>query len=148
MRNRSISKLNISSGLLIAAALLTGCASNTTTQAPTPDPDVSASMRSLIEHSDAQRAKAQAAAQPAVMSGSAISVVWEGDGKEILSRLAQAQGLKFRVSGPRPQLPLPVFIHLKGVSLNDALMSIGDQMGGRADVILSDDGIELHTKLY
>ncbi|WP_447406508.1 DotD/TraH family lipoprotein, partial [Clostridium perfringens] len=71
-----------------------------------------------------------------------MTVVWEGEGAEILTRIAAAQKMRFKITGPQPRLQLLVFVKLKDVSLSDAVQAIGEQFGQRADVVLTDDTIE------
>lgn len=90
----------------------------------------------------------QDAAVPASLNGNTMTVIWEGDAAEILKRIAIAQKLEFRLTGPQPRLPLPVFLKLRQATLTDALSQIGEQCGGRAEVVLTDSAIELRSKLY
>lgn len=148
--NRTLVGLSrIAAVAAIASILLVGCQTPPETViVKRDDPGVYDALTGAIKRADEQRAIADAAKQPAVLAGDHLKVIWEGEAKEILKKIAVAQGLQFRVTGPRPALAMPVFINIKSATLNETLAAIGDQLGGRGDVILNDSGIELRTKLY
>lgn len=61
-----------------------------------------------------------------------LSFDWEGDAIELLNALAQARGLQFNYSGVR--LPLPVSIHVRNMTFNNALRVIEAQTAWRASL--------------
>lgn len=133
---------------LVVVGLLGACASPKPVEAPDDTPGVRAEILQAAERADAKKAAMADAATPASLSGNTMTVIWEGDASEILKRIAAAQKLNFKHTGPQPHLALPVFIKLRGVTLSQALAAIGEQCGGRADVVLNDSSIELRSKLY
>lgn len=133
---------------VIVAAVLVGCASPQPVEEPDNTPGVRMSILQAADRADAKKAQMADAATPASLSGNTMTVIWEGDASEILKRIAAAQKLTFKHTGPQPHLALPVFIKLRNVTLDQALTAVGEQCGGRADVVLNDSSIELRSKLY
>lgn len=133
---------------LVVVGMLGACASPPPPAKPDDTPGVRVSIVQAAVRADAKKAEMADAATPASLAGNTMSVIWEGDAAEILARIAAAQKLNFKHTGPQPRLALPVFIKLRDVTLTDALAAIGEQCGGRADVILNDSSIELRSKLY
>lgn len=112
-------------------------------------PGVRISLQEALRRADEQKMRTEAAQSSANLSASVMSSVnWKGEGADILSRIAAAQQMKFKITGPQPRLALPVFIELRNVTLKEALQVIAEQFGQRADVVLFDDIIELRMKLY
>lgn len=134
---------------LVVVGLLGACTSPPPPPAALDDtPGVRMSIVQAAVRADAKKAEMGNAATPASLAGNTMSVIWEGDAAEILARIAAAQKLTFKHTGPQPRLAVPVFIKLRDVTLTQALAAIGEQCGGRADVILNDSSIELRSKLY
>lgn len=136
---------------LLAGLLLTGLLAGCATQKATPEdntPGVRAAIQDALVRADEKKAQMQAATVPASLQANALTVIWEGDAGEILKRIATSQKLQYKETGPSPRLPMPVFIKLRNATLTQALAAIGEQCGGRADVVLTDSTIELHSKLY
>ena len=133
---------------LVAVGLLGGCASSPPIQTPDDSPGVRFSIVQAAVRADAKKAEMADATTPASLSGNTMTVIWEGDASEILKRIATAQKLTFKHTGPQPRLALPVFVKLREATLAQALAAIGEQCGGRADVVLHDSSIELRSKLY
>lgn len=133
---------------LVVAALLGACASPKPVDVVDDAPGVRMSIMQAAVRADAKKAAMADATTPASLSGNTMTVIWEGDASEILKRIADAQKLSFKHTGPQPRLGLPVFIKLRGVTLAQALTAVGEQCGGRADVVLNDSSIELRSKLY
>lgn len=132
----------------VVAALLTACASSKPVEAPDDTPGVRMSIQQAAVRADAKKAEMADSTTPASLAGNTMTVIWEGDASEILKRIAAAQGLTFKHTGPQPRLALPVFIKLRGATLAQALTQIAEQCGARADVVLNDTSIELRSKLY
>lgn len=59
-----------------------------------------------------------------------VSFDWEGDAVELLAELARARGLQFNYSGVR--LPLPVTLHVRGMTFSNVLRVIEAQTAWRA----------------
>lgn len=134
---------------LIVVGFLGACASQPPLlPAPDDTPGVRISIMQAAVRADEKKAAMADATTPASLAGNTMSVIWEGDASEILGRIAAAQKLAFKHTGPQPRLAVPVFIKLRDVTLTQALAAIGEQCGGRADVILNDSSIELRSKLY
>ena len=79
-----------------------------------------------------------------VVTGEFVTVEWQGDAPEVLRKLADAKGLRFAVMG-RP-VPVPVSINATNTNFVQVLENIGTQLGGRADVVLKTDALELHYR--
>jgi defect-in-organelle-trafficking protein DotD len=61
-----------------------------------------------------------------------VSVNWSGDAVELLSHLAKQRGARFNWTGVR--LPLPVNIHVRGMSYQNLLLIINMQVAWRASL--------------
>lgn len=61
-----------------------------------------------------------------------LSFDWDGDAIELLNALAQARGLQFNYSGVH--LPLPVTIHVRNMTFNNALRVVEAQTAWRASL--------------
>ncbi|EAR4894295.1 conjugal transfer protein TraH, partial [Salmonella enterica] len=70
-----------------------------------------------------------------------VSVDWDGDAIELLSKLAHQRGLTLRYSGVR--LPLPVTIHERDVTFETLLRLIRTQISWRATVTQQSDALEV-----
>lgn len=134
--------------LFLISFLIAGCAQTPLVTPPNDYAGVQVSLHAAMNRVDKQRESTRSAQESANLDQSIMTVIWEGEGAEILSRIATAKKLKFKITGPQPRLQLPVFVHLKNVTLKEAVQAIGEQFGGRADAVLSDEGIELQMHLY
>lgn len=79
-----------------------------------------------------------------VVKGDLVTVQWQGDAPEVLRKLAEAKGMKFAVMG-RP-VPAPISIDTTNTNFVQVLENIGTQLGGRADVVLKTDALEIHYR--
>ncbi|EOI9030631.1 DotD/TraH family lipoprotein [Salmonella enterica subsp. enterica serovar Inverness str. ATCC 10720] len=70
-----------------------------------------------------------------------VSVDWDGDAIELLSKLAHQRGITLRYSGVR--LPLPVTIHECDVTFETLLRLIRTQISWRATVTQQPDALEV-----
>lgn len=70
-----------------------------------------------------------------------VSVDWDGDAIELLSKLAHQRGLTLRYSGIR--LPLPVTLHERDVTFETLLRLIRTQISWRATVTQQSDALEV-----
>lgn len=70
-----------------------------------------------------------------------VSVDWDGDAIELLSKLAHQRGITLRYSGVR--LPLPVTIHERDVAFETLLRLIRTQISWRATVTQQSDALEV-----
>jgi hypothetical protein len=147
MKRSSLPKSQVAIALIVAS-VLGACASPQPAEEPDNTPGVRMSILQAAERADAKKVQMADAATPASLSGNTMTVIWEGDASEILKRIAAAQKLTFKHTGPQPRLALPVFVKLRNVTLAQALAAVGEQCGGRADVVLNDSSIELRSKLY
>lgn len=133
---------------VLAVALAAGCA----TRVPPPQPPDEAAVslarvlktkRDLPEHSDHVDAKAT----PAVMDGAAVTIRgYVGDASNLLSRVAKARAIGFDVTGPEPRLPLFVAVDVDGVPFERFLADVAHQFGQRANLVLTDRGIEIRYR--
>ena len=69
-----------------------------------------------------------------------LTLDWDGDAVELLVQLARQRGLTFAYSGVR--LPLPVSVHVRGVTFEQLLAELTTQFGWRAT--LRQQPFELH----
>ena len=129
-------------------ALVCGCATKPVPPAADESPGVHMALVSAMQRADAQKTEVASAQNTADFSQRTMTVIWEGEGAEILRRIAAAQHINFKITGPQPRLQLPVFVHLKNVGLKEAIEAIAEQFGDRANVYLGDDVIELRMRLY
>jgi len=79
-----------------------------------------------------------------IVKGDLVTVDWQGDAPEVLRKLADAKGLKFAILGRT--VPVPISIDAANESFIDVLENIGTQLGGRADVVLKTDALEIHYR--
>ncbi|EKC3540626.1 DotD/TraH family lipoprotein [Salmonella enterica] len=70
-----------------------------------------------------------------------VSVDWDGDAIELLSKLAHQRGLVLRYSGVR--LPLPVTIHECDISFETLLRLVRTQIDWRATLIQQASALEV-----
>ncbi|ECG6807097.1 DotD/TraH family lipoprotein [Salmonella enterica] len=70
-----------------------------------------------------------------------VSVDWDGDAIELLSKLAHQRGLILRYSGVR--LPLPVTIHERDISFETLLRIVRTQIDWRATLTQQTDALEV-----
>lgn len=138
----------IRNAAMLTCVLLAACAAPAPAPVADEAPGVRLSIDTALARAQAHKDRAANARVPARLDEGLITVIWEGEGAEILKRIAAAHKLHFKISGPQPRLQLPVFVKLRDVSLVTALEAIADQFGGRADVVLTDDAIELKMRLY
>lgn len=142
---RSIRTIHV----LLASACVAGCA------APQPSVDPTARMLDTqfgesaqkidrllgeISKAGALSARAQKVGQVAV-TGDLVTVRWQGDAPEVLKRLADAKGLSYASAGRA--VPLPVSLEATNTPFLDVLQNIGTQLGGRADVVLKTNALEI-----
>lgn len=132
----------------LVGAASTGC-STPPAQSPDPDPvrqalekslDLAASMPAHADHVEARP-------KPARMTGESITIrSYVGDAANLLSRVAKARGMDFRVTGAEPRLPLFVAVDVDAVSLEDLLKDVSYQFGQRASLVLGDRHIEIRYR--
>jgi hypothetical protein len=79
-----------------------------------------------------------------MVSGDLITVQWQGDAPEVLRKLAEAKGLRFAAMGRA--VPIPVSLSAIDTRFVDVLENVGTQCGGRADVVLTNDALEIHYR--
>lgn len=78
------------------------------------------------------------------VSGQFITVRWKGNAAEVLRKIAAAKGLRFAEVG-RP-IASPMSIDATNTDFVSVLENIGTQLGGRADVVLKSDSLEIHYR--
>ncbi|MDL5034349.1 DotD/TraH family lipoprotein [Pelomonas sp. APW6] len=80
------------------------------------------------------------------LKGQGITVSFQGSADQLLSKIAAARGLAFKVQGPQPFLPLPVHVDLADVTFSEFLADVGHQFGQRADLVLTDKTLEIRYR--
>lgn len=147
-------KLNPKKIALLAAGVfvLSGC----NEQKPLPDEVAKALLESKavdvqlagsagrIEQLMIELAGARAAGAMPVdaLSAQSISMDFEGDATTLVRQIAKVANLRFDTRG-RANVPLPVSIHEKDVPMLRILELIGYQLGQRADLVLTNDSLEI-----
>jgi len=142
--------VSIAAACVVVALAMGGCA---TPPAP-PPPAQPDEVRVALEQSMARIAKlpahsgsADARAPEATLAGGLITIrSYQNEAAKLLARVAAARGLKFRVNGPEPRLPLFVSIDVENVSLEEFLGAVGYQFGQRADLVLTNETIEIRYR--
>jgi defect in organelle trafficking protein DotD len=133
--------------LAVATLMLAGCA---TPPAEKPVDPAAKSVDQAIERAKVELPQftATAAGKPQAVkdSGAVLSMDYAGEAKVLLSRLAAANNLQFRVLGPQPHLPLFVIVNVRDAEFVSVLRDIGEQFGGRADLVLNNKAIEVHYR--
>ncbi|EIT7321826.1 DotD/TraH family lipoprotein [Enterobacter hormaechei] len=128
---------------VLAFFLLAGCQSWTPPSTPpasaSSDRYGAASSVAVARHSQYQMwnngiwsaSKTAPSSMEIIRTNSAgVSFDWEGDAVELLAELARARGLQFNYSGVR--LPLPVTLHVRGMTFSNVLRVIEAQTAWRA----------------
>ena len=135
---------------IFALVAATGCATKrpAVEAEPTEMPGVKVLINEMLDRADKRKELSSQVKQATDLSGDRMNVLWEGEAAEILSRIAIAKNYKFKITGPKPRLQLPVFINIKNVTIEEALLAISEQFGDRADILLDDNQIELKMKSY
>lgn len=64
------------------------------------------------------------------------TIVWNGDGKLLAERIAKSLSLEFSVKGDK-QMALPIVMSATRVPFAEAMELFGDELGSRADFVLS-----------
>jgi hypothetical protein len=131
------------------ASVLAGCAAPPQPKVEGPDPARVALEQSIKRHAQAEphTASAERPAPAAVMSGNSLTIrAYQGDAANLISRVAKARGLSFKVNGPEPRLPLFVAIDVSDVTLEEFLNQVGHQFGQRADLVLANSHIEIRYR--
>lgn len=102
-----------------------------------------ARVHQMPDHTTSMDAKAK----DATLAGGSITIhSYQNEAAKLLSRVAAARGMKFLVRGPEPRLPLFVNIDVENVSFEEFLATVGHQFGQRADIVLSNDTIEIRYR--
>lgn len=81
-----------------------------------------------------------------VVQGPIVTVSFQGDSADLLSKVAAARGLQFKMTGPRPFLPLPVHVDVVNATYEEFLANVGHQFGQRADLVLTNGAIEIRHR--
>lgn len=135
--------------LLFVLSLAVGCATPPPPTAPEPDASL------LEDHLVAARARRDEAIrniETAKLAGidwdgaKFRRIVWSGDAADFCAALSKKVPIKCRVIGKRAWV-LPITLAARDVPLDDVLRDAGAQLGARADLILSGDGVTLEYKI-
>ena len=134
---------------LISVALITvlaGCASVPAPQQTASQPDpVAVALDQVLKTPQPVVEADMAKPQPHISWGS-TTVEYFGDAAVFLGEVAKQVGVSFRVTGPQPGMPIFVRVQSKDEDLTEVLRRVALQLGGRADVVLRNDAIELHYR--
>jgi len=71
-----------------------------------------------------------------VYTESSCSVDYFGDAFVLLKDMASGVGYTASTSGPQPNLPIYVSVHVTNKPMKDVLAQIADQLGARADIVV------------
>lgn len=141
--NTSQLKLTTRGALLAVSVALTGCATPPPPAQRDPiDESISAAIKRSTDVPKFTESSIEKP-QPAVLSGSKLSMVYVGDALTLLPKIAAANKLNFSVVGPEPRLPLFIQISAKEAPLEHVLRDIAMQFGQRASLALTDKSIEV-----
>ncbi|MEX3917909.1 DotD/TraH family lipoprotein [Paraburkholderia sp. BR10872] len=157
MKNRPTgAAMRLRVGSIMTMAVATACALAGCAQPAPIDPaaiqmdkQLDESARNIDSMLDkVARAGAISAAVPqagtVMVSGQFITVRWKGNAAEVLRKIAEAKGLRFAEVG-RP-IASPVSIDATNTDFVSVLENIGTQLGGRADVVLKSDALEIRYR--
>lgn len=136
------------SAVLLIAVIGAGCATQPV-PAPAPVDPVNTTLDRVFAHVKAlpaHTAGAEESIPEPVVQGPIVTVSYQGDSAELLSKVAAARGLQFRMTGPRPFLPLPVHVDVVNATYEEFLANVGHQFGQRADLVLTNGGIEIRHR--
>lgn len=130
---------------LSALAMLSGCA---TPPAPAPakvDPARVALERAIARQAElpSHAKSADTPAAPAAFGDTVTIRGFVGEAASLLSRVAKARGMTFKVTGPQPHLPLLVTVDSNDQDFVDFLRDLSHQFGQRASLVLGDGRIEI-----
>uniref|UniRef100_UPI003F49736B DotD/TraH family lipoprotein n=1 Tax=Cupriavidus taiwanensis TaxID=164546 RepID=UPI003F49736B len=78
------------------------------------------------------------------INGDLVTVIWHGDAPDVIKKMAEAKGLTFDIKGRR--VPSPVAIEAVNTPFVAVLENIGVQLGGRGDVVLRQQSLEVHYR--
>ena len=122
---------------IAVAVLLSGCqlAPRSQTTAPAaPDPALVrvVAQQQVLWQEGVINTPSALPADAIVANTDQLSVNWSGDAVELLSHLARQRGARFSWTGVR--LPLPVNLHVRGVTYQNLLLMIQMQTAWRADL--------------
>lgn len=135
--------------ILFAAAVLSAC---TTTPAPKPPAEDAVSAKMLasavkrVEGASKGTSSADAKPRDAVMSGGQVTINFAGEAKDLLRQMSATRAIAFRVRGPEPHLPLFVIVDVQAVTFEEFLADVGAQFGQRADLVLTNESIEVRYR--
>jgi defect-in-organelle-trafficking protein DotD len=142
--------------LLVLALALQACTSTPPAAPPAPAaPDpvaqrIDQGLAKVSQLPDFTRGADQASKPPAAALGGAaaatVTVTYLGEAAVMLRSVATARGKQFRVTGPKPHLPLMVQVRAVNVPYEEFLKDLGLQFGQRADLVLSDGHIEIRYR--
>ena len=139
--------------LLSGIALLAGCSTETTVTPVAAEPDIvtlklaaaadkAAQALDSIAGIEAQRApatpKVESFANAPLSQMQPITLRWSGPIETVVRALAERAGLKFRVKGNLPTVPVAVNIDVYQQPILHVLRDIGLQAGHRADIAVDD----------
>ena len=135
-------------GALYVMGLIAGCAAQKVEPVKTVDPAEVSLQKSLDRVANMPQFTSGADEKPPAptLKGQGITVSFQGSADQLLSKIAAARGLAFKVQGPQPFLPLPVHVDLADVTFSEFLADVGHQFGQRADLVLTDKTLEIRYR--
>lgn len=122
----------------VAALFLSGCESPTSVIPAKPvPPEKTAQSVSIVRAQQYQlwdenvvNTRTPLPADTIYSNSTRVELDWDGDAVELLAQLSRQRGLSFNYSGVR--LPLPLNIHVRGVTFQNLLRIIDSQIAWRA----------------
>lgn len=124
--------------LMLGCSLLVGCASKQLNEDTTIVDDLILESADQIQKTQADLYQAAAINRKRWRYGKIssnqqlINLNWQGDGLQLLNKLAHSRGLKFAFTGVRQ--PLPVGVDVKNTTYSEVLNDVRAQIGYRASV--------------
>ena len=150
MRNHTRNHTRIATLGLGVIVALAGCATQPAAPTPDPAPDPAEQrLQAALTQGHAEREVGVDQPVPKPSFGwQETTVDYFGDAAVFLRLAAEGVGKRFHVTGPGPHIPMFIRIQSAQEPLAEVLRRVALQMGGRADIALRDDAIELRYRAH
>lgn len=75
-----------------------------------------------------------------------VNVSYQGSAEDLMRAVAASRGESFKVTGPKPHIPIFVFVEVVDLPFDDFLRDLSKQFGQRADIVRTDEGFEIRYR--